>query len=192
MIENKTNKLKIVVGITGASGSIYAKQLIENLNKFKNQIEEVAIVFTKNAIDVWNYELENDSISKIPFKIYKNDNFFASFASGSSTFDSMIICPASMGTVAKIANGIADNLITRAADVMLKENRNLIIMPREMPFNLIHIENLSKLIKSGAKICPASPAFYSKPKNINQLIQTVIDKLLNLLNINAQTYHWNE
>ena len=185
-------KNKIVIGITGASGAIYAKQLIENLSKLENQINDVAIIFSENGINVWNYELENYKIEKIPFKIYNNQDFFAPFASGSSTYNSMVICPCTMGTLGKIANGISENLISRTADVMLKENRNLIIVPRETPYNLIHVENIKKLILAGAKICPASPSFYSKPINFQELIQTVIDKIIKLLNIKTKSFNWNE
>ncbi len=183
---------KIVVAITGASGSIYAKTLIESLYEHINQIDGVAIVFSKNAKDVWAYELDEFDDSKIPFKIYDYQDFFAPFASGSSTYNYMVVCPCSMGTLAKISNGIADNLITRAADVMLKEDKNLIIVPREMPYNLIHIENMKKVMLAGAKICPASPSFYSKPETKEEIVKTVVDKILNLLKINRKTYHWNE
>ncbi len=183
---------KIVIAVTGASGAIYAKTLINSLYKFINQIDNVAIVFSKNAKDVWSYELDEFDESKIPFKIYDYQDFFSPFASGSSTYNHMVVCPCSMGTLAKISHGIADNLITRAADVMLKENKNLIIVPREMPYNLIHIENMKKIMLAGAKICPASPSFYSKPETIDEIIQTVVDKILNLLEINRKTYHWNE
>ena len=184
-------KKNIVIGITGASGAIYAKQLIENLDKLKEQISEIAIVFSENAKKVWNYEIENPKISELPFKIYDYQDFFAPFASGSSTYNSMVICPCTIGTLSKIANGISDNLITRTADVMLKENRNLIIVPRETPYNIIHIQNMEKIIQAGGKICPASPSFYSKPKNFNELIQTVIDKILNLLDLKYNAFHWN-
>lgn len=183
---------KIVVAITGASGSIYAKTLIESLYEHINQIDGVAIVFSKNAKDVWTYELDGFDDSKIPFKIYDYQDFFAPFASGSSTYNYMVVCPCSMGTLAKISNGIADNLITRSADVMLKEDKKLIIIPREMPYNLIHIENMKKVMLAGAKICPASPSFYSKPETKEEIVKTVVDKILNLLKINRKTYHWNE
>ena len=185
-------KNKIVIGITGASGAIYAKQLIDNLSKLEEQISDVAIIFSENGIKVWNYELENYKIEKIPFKIYNNQDFFAPFASGSSTYNAMIICPCTMGTLGKIANGISENLITRTADVMLKENRNLIIVPRETPYNLIHVENIKKIILAGAKICPASPSFYSKPNNFQELVQTVVDKIINLLYLKTNSFHWNE
>ncbi len=182
--------MKLILGITGASGAIYAKRIIEHLNKNNDQISEVAIIFTDIAKKVWEHEIDNYKINEIPFKIYDNNNFFVSFASGSSDFDAMIICPCSMGTMGKISNSIADNLLTRTADVMLKENRKLIIVPRETPINLIHIENMKKLILAGANICPASPSFYSKPKNIDETIDTVIQKIFQLLNINLKFFEW--
>ena len=182
--------MKIVLGTTGASGAIYAKRIIETLDKNRDLITDLAVVFTKNAVDVWNYEIENFNISQIPFRVYENDNFFVPFASGSSDFKALIICPASMGTIGKIANSIADNLITRTADVMLKENRKLIIVPREMPYNLIHLENMKKLLLAGANICPASPAFYSKPENLNDAVDTVNQKIFQLLNIDLNFYKW--
>lgn len=182
--------MKIVLGITGASGSIYAKRFIEILDKNRDKIDDLAIVFTGAGKKVWNFEIEDLKFDEIPFKIYENNNFFVTFASGSSDFDALIVCPASMGTIGKISNSIADNLLTRTADVMLKENRNLIIVPREMPYNLIHIDNFKKLILAGAKICPASPSFYSKPKNINEAVDTVLQKIFQLLNIDIKFTQW--
>lgn len=181
--------MKIVLGITGASGVIYAKRIIYYLEK-KIKKEDVAIVFTNAGKQVWNHELKDFPIEKIPFNIYSNDNFFAPFASGSSKFDKMIIAPCTMGTMGKIARGIADSLITRAADVMLKENRKLIIVPREMPYNLIHIENMKKLKYAGADICPASPSFYSLSQNINELVDTVVQKVFQLLGIDLNLFEW--
>ena len=185
------NKKKIILGITGASGSIYAKRIIEILDKNRDKFETLSIVFTKSGRSVWQHEIDDLEINNIPFEIYNNDDFFVPFASGSSDYSSMIICPSSMGTLGKIANSIADNLILRAADVILKENRNLIIVPREMPHNLIHVKNMKKLILAGAKICPASPSFYSKPKSINEIIDTVVQKIFQLSEINIKFFQWN-
>jgi 4-hydroxy-3-polyprenylbenzoate decarboxylase len=182
-------KQKIILGVTGASGSIYAKRIIELLDKNRNLFEELSVVFTDTAKKVWIHEI-NDKIENIPFKIYDNNNFFVSFASGSSNYQTMIVCPCSIGTMSKIANSLADNLLTRAADVILKESRNLIIVPREMPYNLIHIENMKKLVLSGAKICPANPSFYSKPNTINELIDTVIQKIFQLVGIDISFFQW--
>jgi 4-hydroxy-3-polyprenylbenzoate decarboxylase len=181
---------KIILAITGASGAIYAKLLIDNFVKYQNQIDDVNIVFSSNALDVWNHEIENFEIEKIPFKIYDKNNFNAPFASGSSKFETMIIAPCSMGTMARIANGISNDLITRAADVILKEHRKLILLLRETPYNLIHIENMKKISLTGGIICPAVPSFYSKPQTIEQLAQTVVDRVLDLAGIEIETFRW--
>jgi 4-hydroxy-3-polyprenylbenzoate decarboxylase len=123
-------------------------------------------------------------------KEYPNDSYFAPFASGSSQYDTMIICPASMGTVGRIANGISDTLIARTADVMLKERRRLIIVPREAPYSLIHLKNMKKLTLAGAVICPASPSFYSKPSTIDDLVMTVVDRIIDLAGFTNDTYRW--
>ncbi len=181
---------KIVLGITGASGSIYAKRIIQILDKNRNLFDELSVVFTDTAINVWSYEIDDMKIDDIPFKIYENNNFFVPFASGSSDYNSMIICPCSMGTLGKLANSIADNLITRAADVMLKERRKLVIVPRETPYNLIHINNMKKIVKAGALVCPASPSFYSKPQTFEELIDTVVQKVLNSIDIQVNFFSW--
>ncbi len=187
-------KKKIVLSLTGASGAIYAKRLIEKLasDDIKAQIKDVALVFSKNAISVWEYELEKFKIENLPFKVYKIDDYNAPFASGSAQYDTMIICPCSMGTAGRIAHGISDNLITRAADVMLKEKRKLILVPRESPFNSIHINNLKILSNAGAVILPAMPSFYSKPKSINELIDTVVYRILDLIPLHSKHYKWQE
>ncbi len=184
--------MKLILAITGASGSIYAKRIIDLLEKNKSvlKIKDIAVIFSQTGIKVWNHEINNYKINQIPFKIYDNNNYFTPFASGSSNYDIMIICPATMGTIGKIANTIADNLIVRTADVILKENKKLIVVPREMPYNLIHIENMRKIILAGAKICPASPSFYAKPKNYNQLIDTVVQKIFKLAKINIKFFEW--
>ena len=181
--------MKIVLAVTGASGAIYARRIIYYLEKKLNK-EDVSIVFTNAGKQVWEHEIKDLPIEEIPFEICANNNFFVPFASGSSKYDTMIIAPCTMGTMGKIANGIAENLITRAADVMLKENRKLIIAPREMPFNLIHLENMTKLKLAGANICVASPSFYSKPKNIEMLVDTVVQKILYLAGIELNLFQW--
>lgn len=186
--------MKIVLAITGASGSIYAKRLIDILNQkeLQKQVDEVAVVFSGTAISVWQHELGSFNKDEIPFKIYNIDDYNAPFASGSAAYDAMIICPCSMGTIGRIAHGVSDNLISRTADVMLKERRKLIVVPRETPFNLIHINNLKTLTEAGAIILPASPSFYSKPNSINQLIDTVLYRILDLLELKTTHYKWNE
>ncbi len=181
---------KIILAITGASGSIYAKQLIEHLYNLKSQVEDVAIVFSENAIDVWKHELGGFNRKEIPFKIYEPNDFYAPFASGSAKFDTMIVCPCSMGTLGRIAHGISDDLISRAADVVLKENRRLILVTRETPLNQIHISNMKVIADTGGIIFPASPSFYSKPKNIKEVVDTVVKRVLDLAEIDIETYRW--
>ena len=181
---------KIIIAVTGASGSIYAKQLIRHLYNLKSQINDVAIVFSKNAIDVWKHELGSFNEEEMPFKIYKQNDFYAPFASGSAKFDTMIICPCSMGTLGRIAHGISDDLITRAADVILKEKQRLILVTRETPLNQIHINNMKIIAGAGGVIFPASPSFYSKPNNITEVVDTVVKRVLDLAEINIESYRW--
>lgn len=185
-------KRKIVVAVTGASGALYASVLLKKLIALKNQIEEVGVVFSTNATDIWNYELNLPFEAVSPLKVYAKTDFYAPFASGSSSFDTMVICPCSMGTLGRIAHGISDDLITRAADVMLKERRNLIIVPRETPYSLIHIENMRTVTLAGGIICPATPSFYSKPETIEQAAETVVDRVLALAGFEIGTYRWGE
>jgi len=133
---------KLVVAITGASGSIYAKLLLEKLLAIKDQWQELAVVMTDNAKEVWKTELQNEDYSKYPIKTYTTKDFSAPFASGSGQFDTMIVIPCSMGTLGRIANGTSDDLIIRAADVILKERRKLVCVVRDTPYNLIHIRNM--------------------------------------------------
>ena len=183
---------KIVVAVTGASGVIYAKLLIEKLKQLNAPPKEIAVIFSASAKKIWIDETGSAFEATPPAKEYCNDSFFAPFASGSSTYDTMIICPASMGTIGRIANGTSDNLIARAADVMLKERRKLIITPRETPYNLIHIENFKTLTLAGAVICPASPSFYSAPQTINDLAMTVVDRIIDLAGFENNSFRWME
>lgn len=185
-------KKKIVVAVTGASGAIYAKVLLEKLQLLKDQIETVGMVFSDNARDVWEYELGNRDFENIPYTIYDKNNFMAPFASGSAKYDTMIICPCSMGTLARIAQGISNDLTTRAADVILKERRRLILVTRDTPISLIHIENMRTVTLAGGIIVPASPSFYSKPDSFDALAATVIDRVLDLAGVDNVTYRWSE
>jgi len=187
---------KIIIGITGASGAIYGKLLLERLQGLPDQIETYGVIFSENAKAVWKYELNEDP-DKVYFpdgfpkmKFYKPDNFFAPMASGSSGYDAMIICPCTMGTLGRIASGVSSDLITRAADVMLKERKKLILTPRETPFSLIHLNNMKLLTEAGAIICPASPSFYSKPSTIEALMMTVVDRILTLAGFELDTFNW--
>jgi 4-hydroxy-3-polyprenylbenzoate decarboxylase len=181
---------KIVVAITGASGSIYAEQLISKLNAAKDQWDNVALVFSNNAKDVWKTERDNESYLDFGLPVFDKMDFNAPFASGSGQYDTMIIVPCSMGTLGRIANGTSNDLITRAADVVLKERRKLILAIRETPYNLIHIKNMETVTLAGGIICPATPSFYSKPQTIDEAVSTVTDRILDLAGINIKTYRW--
>jgi len=185
-------KRKIVVAITGASGAIYAKLLLEKLHKLAGQIDEVAVVMSDNAKQVWQFELDNSDYGNLPYKIYPKNDFMAPFASGSARFDTMVIVPCSMGALGRIASGTSDDLITRAADVILKERRKLILVARDMPLNLIHIRNMATITEAGGIICPAVPSYYSKPKTIEELAMTVINRVIDLIGLEHNTYRWNE
>ncbi|MFZ7113739.1 MAG: UbiX family flavin prenyltransferase [Bacteroidota bacterium] len=187
-----SQKHKIIVAVTGASGAIYAKVLFDKLSSLKDQIETVGIVFSSNAKDVWEYELGNKDYDKVPFKIHDKNDFFAPFASGSAKYNTMIICPCSMGTLARIATGISNDLITRAADVILKERRKLIMVVRDTPYSLIHLNNMKTVTEAGGIVCPASPSFYSKPKDFEALAATVVDRALDLAGLDQSTFRWSE
>lgn len=186
------NKKKIVVAITGASGSIYAKLLLDNLLKLQDQIEKVGVVMSDNAREVWRFELGEESYQHYPFDFYSKMDFNAPFASGSAKYDTMIIVPCSMGTLARIAHGISNDLISRAADVILKERRKLIAVARDTPFSLIHLQNMKILTEAGGIICPANPSFYSLPKTIEDVAQTVVSRIIDLTGLTDESYRWNE
>lgn len=186
----KTNKMKLAVGVTGASGAVYAKVLLDKLIQYQDQFTEIGIVFTENAKDVWEYELGNTDFQKLPFNLYKTYDFYAPFASGSAGYDALIICPCTMGTLGRIASGVASDLISRAADIMLKERKKLILVARETPLNLIHINNMKILTEAGGIICPATPSFYSKPQTIEEVAATVIDRVLQLADIKTNSFKW--
>jgi 4-hydroxy-3-polyprenylbenzoate decarboxylase len=185
-------KHKIVIAVTGASGSIYAKVLLQKIQSLSSQIETVALVMSDNAREVWKYELGDESFNDFNFQVYNKDNFMAPFASGSAAFNTMIICPCSMGTLARIASGISNDLVTRAADVILKERRKLILVTRDTPLSLIHINNMKTVTEAGGIICPATPSFYSRPSTFEELAATVTDRVIDLAGIAQQTYRWNE
>ena len=183
---------KIVVAITGASGSIYAKVLLDKLILLENQISKVGIIMSDNAKHVWQTELKNTEYKDLPYTYYEKQDFSAPFASGSANYNTMIVCPCSMGTLGRIANGISNDLTTRAADVMLKERRNLILVARETPISLIHINNMKKVTEAGGIICPATPSFYSDPANFEELCSTVIDRVINLVGLKNKSFSWGE
>lgn len=183
-------KKKIVIAITGASGSIYADLLIKKLGLIKDQWEQVSVVFSENAKTVWKTELGNEDYLNIPFPVYEKNDFNAPFASGSGQYDTMIIVPCSMGTMGRIAHGVSGDLITRAADVMLKERRKLICVARETPYNLIHIKNMELITLAGGIVCPATPSFYSNPRSVEEVASTVVDRIIDLAGMQIKTYRW--
>jgi flavin prenyltransferase len=188
MTEQKKN---IVIAVTGASGSVYAKNLLQSLSE--PHIKEkllLSLIFTDTGKDVAIFETGTDFSVEFKIKTYENSDFYAPFASGSSPADVMIVIPCSMGTLGRIAHGTSDNLICRAADVVLKERKKLILVTRETPLNLIHIKNMELLTLAGGIIMPASPSFYSKPKSLDAAINTVINRVLDLAEIETDYMRW--
>ena len=181
---------KIVVAITGASGSVYPRQLLNKLMGVKDQWKELSVVMTANAKEVWKIELGSEDYADLPIKFYEQQDFNAPFASGSGQYDTMIIIPCSMGTLGRIATGVSSDLITRAADVILKERRKLICVVRDTPYNLMHIRNMETVTLAGGIICPATPSFYSLPKTIDEVAATVVDRVLDLAGLDISTFRW--
>jgi 4-hydroxy-3-polyprenylbenzoate decarboxylase len=181
---------KIVVAVTGASGSLYAHGFLTKLLQLKDQCSEISVVITDNAKQVWQTELGNTSYADLRVTFFEKNDFHAPFASGSGKYDTMVIIPCSMGTLGRIAGGISNDLITRAADVMLKERKKLICVARETPYNLIHIKNMETIMLAGGIICPATPSFYSRPSTIEEIAATVVDRVLDLCGVNVQSFRW--
>lgn len=180
---------KLVVAITGASGSIYAARLLMYLRSLRKQVPmEVGLVFSENAPTVWEWEVGEPLPSD--FTAYGLKDYFAPFASGSARYEAMVVIPCSMGMVGRLAAGISDDLITRAADVMLKERRRLILVPRETPLHAGHLENLLNLARLGAIIVPAMPSFYSRPSTVEALVDTVVLRVLDLLGLPVEYARW--
>lgn len=177
---------KIVVAISGASGSIYAKRLLDNLVQTPHT---VAIVMSEHAAQIWNEELEGFDINKYDKPIYGIRDFTVPFVSGSNAWEACVVIPASMGMVGRIAHGYSDDVIARTADVQLKERKQLILVPRETPYNLVQIENMRLLTLAGALILPATPSFYSKPKTIEEAVDTVIARVLDHLGVENKLRH---
>ncbi|MHC1748995.1 MAG: UbiX family flavin prenyltransferase [Cellulosilyticaceae bacterium] len=189
---------KIIVGITGASGSIYGKTMVEELLKLGI---EVRVIFTDTGEQVFEYELGYsvktwmNHLEKQHKSIKKEDNhnLFSGIASGSFRTDGMVVLPCSMGTLGEIASGTSKNLLTRSADVCLKERKKLVIVPREMPFNRIHLQNMLKLDEANAIIMSASPAFYHRPNSMEDLIYFVVGKIMDTLEIQHNLFNrWQD
>jgi 4-hydroxy-3-polyprenylbenzoate decarboxylase len=183
--------MRIVVGISGASGAPYAIRLLEVLTSAPLRAQvQVSLVLSSTAEQVLEHESSTD-VRSFGLPIYGGRDYNAPFASGSSAPDAMVIIPASMSTVSKVALGISDNLLTRAADVVIKERKRLIMVPRETPYSEIHLTNLLALAKLGVTVLPASPSFYGKPETIGQLLDTVIGRLCDHLGLPHQlTRRW--
>ncbi len=183
---------RYVVGITGASGSIYGKRVVEALIAEGCAVE---LVITKMGEDVWAYELDGsfqswiESLPKGVVTLHRRENLFAPIASGSYKVESMVVVPCSMGTLGRIANGVGGNLLCRAADVALKEERKLVLVVRETPLSLIHLENCITLKRAGATILPPLPAMYKKPTTIEELVDTTVGRILYTLGIESTLHH---
>ena len=184
---------KIIIAVTGASGAIYAKRLLDKLRSLDDQIKNCDLVFSSTAREIWKYELGTtpDELNG-NFTIYEKGDFYAPFASGSAGYDTMIIIPCSMGTLGRIASGVSDDLITRAADVILKERKKLILVIRENPYNLIHLKNMTLLTEAGAVIAPATPSFYSLPQTVDDLVDTVVNRIIDLAGFDSDGFRWQE
>lgn len=170
---------RFVVGLTGASGAIYTSRLVYHLHK---ALHKVSLIATPSGRAVAEYEGYANVLQEAD-EVLPIDDFFCYAASGSADFKGLAIVPCSMGTLGKIAGGIADNLLVRAADVCLKERRKLVIAPREMPYNLIHLENMERITRAGGIVIPASPHFYNKPSSVEDLADTVVAKVLTHLGV---------
>ncbi|MGQ9542692.1 MAG: UbiX family flavin prenyltransferase [Candidatus Bathyarchaeia archaeon] len=177
----------MIVGITGASGMAYAWRLLEVL---RQKMLEVYVIMTRPAEKILAHELakEPDEVYALATGHYDIEDLTSPLASGSQNFDAMVVVPCSMASVAAIANGLSKNLLLRVADISLKEGRKLIIVPRETPFSIIHLTNLLKLARSGAIVMPAAPAFYHNPKNIGDLVDFIVGRIIQRLGLNHELF----
>lgn len=183
-------KQRIIVAVTGASGSVYARLLVRKLLSFGHV--EVSVIVTENGLSVMRYEDESEWLNDERITCYDNRDFFSAPASGSARFDSMVVIPCSMGTLGRMAAGISTDLLVRAADVMLKERRRLIVVPREAPLSTIHLRNMTTLSECGAVICPASPSFYTHPERLDSVCETVTDRVVSLLGLDSGAKEWGK
>jgi 4-hydroxy-3-polyprenylbenzoate decarboxylase len=182
--------MRVLVAITGASGAIYARQAVEMLIA-NDSVEAIGIIYSDNAPDVLKAEGVTIPTSQKIVNI-ANDDMWSSAASGSSRWNAMLIIPASMGTCGRIAAGISRTLIERAADVMLKERRRLVVVVREAPYSLIHLRNMVTLTEAGAVVIPASPSFYFNPTSIEELCLTITTRAIEMAGISVEHKHWGE
>jgi flavin prenyltransferase len=181
--------VKLVIASTGASGAIYLQRLLDQIDCAQHEVHLVLSAFGKQVIHDELGEL------RVPAGVQEHTDrtMNVPFASGSTYYDAMVVVPCTMGTLGRIAAGTSDSLINRAADVFLKERRKLILVPRETPWNLIHIRNAATLIEAGAIILPASPSFYSKPASMEELADTIVHRILDLVGLPAaRAFRWFE
>ena len=182
--------MRIIVAITAASGAIYARQLLKALVE-SAEVERIALIYSTNARAVVAHEGEEMPCSE-KIEVFENDNMFASPASGSARWDAMVVVPSSVGTIGRVASGVSQTLIERAADVMLKECRRLIFVVRETPYSLIHLRNMTTLTEAGAVILPATPSFYSLPQSVEAVCQTVTERITAMLGLSGERYEWGK
>lgn len=184
--------MRLVVGISGASGAPYARRALEFLSGPGRKAGiETDVVFTKTGRLVWQHEVGGDP-ADYGLKIWPSGDMTAPFASGSARYDGMLIVPCSVGCASRVAHGVSNDLVSRAADVMLKERRPLVMVVRETPLSLIHLRNLAQLVESGAFVMPAAPSFYSRPSTIEDLLDTVVCRALDRLGVdNDLMRRWN-
>lgn len=182
--------MNVILAITGASGAIYARQSLELLLG-NPSVERIALICSENAEGVIAHEgvtlPESERIER-----YANDDMWSSVASGSARWDAMIVVPATMGTVGRIAAGVSQSLIERAADVMLKERRRLVLVVREAPYSLIHLRNMTTITEAGGIIIPASPSFYFNPQDVESLTLTISTRAVEMLGLTVTHQHWGE
>jgi 4-hydroxy-3-polyprenylbenzoate decarboxylase len=175
--------MKLVFGISGASGAPYAKRLLEHVRAMPEaKAPTIEIVLSRTAEQVWSHECGGNP-RELGFPVYEGRDYTAPFASGSARYDAMLVLPASMSSIARIAHGVSDDLLTRAADVSLKERRPLVLVPREAPYSAIHLENMLTVTRAGAIVLPASPSFYARPASLEDAMDSVLARVLDLLRI---------
>jgi 4-hydroxy-3-polyprenylbenzoate decarboxylase len=183
--------MKLVLGISGASGAPYAKRLLMHLRAMGDAVQP-ELVLSRTAEQVWEHEC-GGSPRELGFPVYEGRDYAAPFASGSARYDAMLVLPASMSCIARIAHGTSDDLLTRAADVMLKERRRLVLVPRESPYSSIHLGNMLLATRAGAVVLPASPSFYARPSSLEQAMDSVLARVLDHLGLpNARSPRWGQ
>ena len=178
---------RLIVGITGASGSCYAVRLIDVLRDLGMEVHDVLTASGRQVLDYECGVTEEDLARRVTV-LYPNEDVGAALASGSFRTDAMVVLPCSMKTAGAIAHGVTDDLLTRAADVTLKEGRSLLLVPRETPMHEIHLENLLRLARAGAIVMPAAPGFYHRPETLDDLVNMMVGKILDRLGIEAELF----